>query len=223
MDTLKREFITTSDGSKTIFLPDFNETYHSKFGAIQEAQHVFIKYGFNCIDSKNISILEVGFGTGLNALVTKAANEKSDKSIHYFGIEKFPISTLEVEQLNYVSTLEKPNLEPFFNSIHSCKWEENVIIDSDFTLFKNKISLEKFSAKPKFNLVYFDAFGFHYQPQLWTEEIFKKMYDCLLPNSILVTYACRTSIRKAMLAVGFEVEKLPGAPGKREMLRAFKK
>ena len=223
MSTLKREFITTKDGSVTIFLPEYNETYHSKFGAIQEAQHVFIKYGFNCIESANVSILEVGFGTGLNALVTKFANENLGKTIEYFGIEKFPIPAKEVAQLNYVDNLEMPSLAPFFKSLHSCNWEERVTIDSNFTLFKNKVALEGFSVAPQFNLVYFDAFGFHYQPELWTEEIFRKMYNCMLPNSILVTYACRTSIRKAMLAVGFEVEKLPGAPGKREMLRAFKK
>jgi tRNA U34 5-methylaminomethyl-2-thiouridine-forming methyltransferase MnmC len=221
---MKREIIITQDGSTSIYLPELNESYHSKFGAIQEAQHVFIKNGMDLFQSNDtIHILEIGFGTGLNAFITFLEASKRKQKIHYDGVEAYPVSIMDAKQMNYVNELKAPEFEAIFDSIHSTQWEQKVELTPFFTLTKRKQFFQELTDKEKFQLIYFDAFGFEVQPELWDETIFKIMFDALLPNGILVTYACRTSIRKAMLSVGFSVEKLPGAPGKREMLRAIKK
>tara|TARA_R110000850_G_scaffold274635_1_gene412409 strand:- start:44849 stop:45511 length:663 start_codon:yes stop_codon:yes gene_type:complete len=219
---LKKEIILTKDGSTSIFLPELNETYHSKFGAIQEANHVFIKNGLSLINDKSVFILEIGFGTGLNAFITFLEAIKTNQTINYVGVEAFPVELDVVKELNYVSELEAIQYQAIFNEMHQSKWEIENEITSNFNLTKREQKFEDISDSEKFNLIYFDAFGFDVQPELWNEEIFQKMYDAMLPNGVLVTYACRTTIKNAMKQAGFKVEKLPGAPGKREMLRAIK-
>jgi tRNA U34 5-methylaminomethyl-2-thiouridine-forming methyltransferase MnmC len=219
---LKREIILTKDGSMSIFLPELNETYHSKFGAIQEAKHVFIKNGLSLLNDKSVSILEIGFGTGLNAFITFLEAQKGFQTIDYVGVEAFPVETEIIDQLNYVSELEADAFESVFKEMHLSNWEIENEITTHFNLTKRKQKIEEISDSNQYNLIYFDAFGFTVQPELWNDEIFEKMYKALKSNGILVTYACRTSIKKAMLKAGFQVEKLPGAPGKREMLRAVK-
>lgn len=220
---MQRKIIVTNDGSVTIHIEEWDESYHSKHGAIQEAYHVFIKNGLdNFIDESKVSILEIGFGTGLNAFITFLEAKKRNLNIEYVGVEAYPIAKEEVVQLNYVQELQANTFQKTFELLHESNWEEDIEIDSTFKLTKRKQFFQDIADKEKFNLIYFDAFGFKVQPELWDEAIFKKMYDALLPNGILVTYACRSSIKKAMLSVGFQVEKLPGAPGKREMLRAIK-
>ena len=219
---MKKEIILTKDGSTSIFLPELNETYHSKFGAIQEAKHVFIKNGLSLLNDKSISILEIGFGTGLNAFITFLEAIKSNQHINYVGVEAFPVELELVENLNYVSELQALEHQMIFKEIHDSNWEIENEISSNFKLTKREQKFQDISDSNQYNLIYFDAFGFDVQPELWNEEIFQQMYNALLPKGILVTYACRTSIKKAMLNAGFRVEKLPGAPGKREMLRAFK-
>ena len=220
---MKRKIITTNDGSVTIHIEDWDETYHSKHGAIQEAYHVFIKNGLdNFKDKSKVSILEIGFGTGLNAFITFLEHKKRNLEIEYVGVEAYPILEEEVRQLNYVKELQAEEFQSTFNLMHEANWEKQIEVTSDFILTKRKQFFQEIKDKEKYNLIYFDAFGFNVQPELWDEVIFKQMYEALLPQGILVTYACRTSIKKAMLSAGFQVEKLPGAPGKREMLRAFK-
>ncbi len=217
-----REIIITNDGSTTIRIPAWNENYHSTHGAIQEAKHVFIKNGLDMFQKQDsISILEIGFGTGLNAFITYIETLSKNK-VNYVGVEAYPISPEEVCQMNYVSELDAERFQEVFDKIHSCDWEHQQAIAENFLLTKRKQFFEDIDDKNTYNLIYFDAFGFPLQPELWSEVIFKKMYDALMPNGVLVTYACRTPIRKAMLNAGFSVEKLPGAPGKREMLRATK-
>ena len=220
---MKREIIITKDGSTTIHLPDLNETYHSKFGAIQEAQHVFIKCGLELIQTSSVSILEVGFGTGLNAFITLLEAEKRKQNINYVGVEAFPIENSEVESLNYATTLNVEDKQDLFLLLHNRPWEEKNVITEYFSLEKRKQFFKDIKDVDAYNLIYFDAFGFNVQPELWGTEIFKIMFDSLQDQGVLVTYACRSSIKKAMIEVGFTVEKLPGAPGKREMLRAIKK
>ena len=221
---MKREIIITQDGSTSIYLPELNESYHSKFGAIQEAQHVFIKNGMDLFQSNDmIHILEIGFGTGLNAFITFLETSKRKQKIHYDGVEAYPVSIADAKKMNYVNELNASEFEAIFDKIHSTQWEQKIELTPSFTLTKRKQFFQELTDEEKFHLIYFDAFGFEVQPELWDETIFKIMFDALLPNGILVTYACRTSIKKAMLSVGFSVEKLPGAPGKREMLRAIKK
>lgn len=219
---MKKEIILTKDGSSSIFLPELNETYHSTFGAIQEAKHVFIKNGLSLINDKSVSILEIGFGTGLNAFITFLEAQKTDQLIHYVGIEAYPVELDIISSLNYVSELNANEQQDVFDKMHECTWEVENEIQPNFHLTKRQQKFETITDLNKYNLIYFDAFGFDVQPELWNEEIFQKMYDSLQPKGILVTYACRTIIKNAMKQAGFTVEKLPGAPGKREMLRAFK-
>ena len=239
---MKRKIVITADGSSTIHLPDWDEQYHSKHGAIQEANHVFIKHGLHyfchlegsrsaneeskCVTSsaveksQNISILEIGFGTGLNAIITLLEAEKLNVHINYTGVEAYPVSSEEIAQLNYSDALQADN--NLFDKLHETTWETSHQITDKFTLTKQEKLFKDISETNTFNLIYFDAFGARVQPELWTETIFHKMYSALKINGILVTYSAKGSVRRAMQAVGFTVERLPGPPGKREMLRATK-
>jgi tRNA U34 5-methylaminomethyl-2-thiouridine-forming methyltransferase MnmC len=219
---LKREILTTNDGSTTIHLPDWDESYHSKHGAIQEAYHVFIKSGLSLFEGKSVSILEIGFGTGLNAFITYLEAIKFNQTIDYVGVEAYPVSLDEALQMNYVTELNASEEIAIFNKMHQISWEEKHTISNHFSLTKRKQFFQDITDENTFDLIYFDAFGFRVQPELWSLEIFQKMYKALKNNGVLVTYACRGSIKRAMLECGFKVEKLPGAPGKREMLRATK-
>ncbi|WP_248723627.1 tRNA (5-methylaminomethyl-2-thiouridine)(34)-methyltransferase MnmD [Seonamhaeicola sp. ML3] len=236
---MKREIIITADGSTTIHIPKWNEQYHSKHGAIQEAYHVFIKYGLHHLwnvneltidvtssgvekSNKDLSILEIGFGTGLNALITFLESAKIKAKIDYVGVEGYPVSKDEIELLNYASELNVPKAVETFELIHNILWEGKHQLSEKFSLIKQHKFFDEIEDKEAFNLIYFDAFGARVQPELWTEEIFKRMYDALKDNGVLVTYSAKGSVRRAMQSVGFSVEKLPGPPGKREMLRAIK-
>lgn len=219
---MKREIITTDDGSVTIYLPEMNESYHSKFGAIQEAKHVFIKNGLDLMEGKPLSILEIGFGTGLNAFITFLEAQKNNRKIYYTGIEAYPVATEEAALLNYVGELKGEEFSDIFTQMHESAWGEDVKLTDNFVLNKQKLRFEDVTFDNRFDLIYFDAFGYPSQPDLWSEEIFAKMYTALKDKGILVTYACRTVIKKAMQAAGFTTKKLPGPPGKREMLRAYK-
>jgi len=219
---MKREIITTLDGSTTIHLPELKESYHSKHGAIQEAYHVFIKNGLSLFKSESVSVLEIGFGTGLNAFITYLESQKSNQNINYVGVEAYPVALEEAMQMNYVSELNAVNEAEIFQKMHQCNWQEKHLLSTTFSLTKRKQFFQDINDSAAFDLIYFDAFGYGVQPELWSLEIFKKMFTAIKPKGILVTYACRTSIKNAMKDAGFTVEKLPGAPGKREMLRAFK-
>lgn len=220
---MKREIIQTSDGSTTIHLPDWNENYHSKHGAIQEAKHVFIKNGLSLFEGRSVSILEIGFGTGLNAFITFLEIQNSNQQIDYVGVEAYPVSFEEVEQMNYVSELQAENQSEIFKKMHESQWDANVKISDAFSLTKRKQFFNEITDVEQFDLIYFDAFGFRVQPELWSTEIFQKMYNALKHDSYLVTYAARGVVKRSMLEVGFTVEKLEGPPGKREMFRAYKK
>ncbi|MBF2709302.1 tRNA (5-methylaminomethyl-2-thiouridine)(34)-methyltransferase MnmD [Flavobacterium soyangense] len=219
---MKREIIKTADGSTTIQIEAWNECYHSKFGAIQEAQHVFIKNGLLLFEGKPISILEIGFGTGLNAFITFLESKKLNQTIDYVGVEAYPISSEEVLSMNYVFELNAEKELAVFEKMHDCNWEKQVVLREDFVLTKRKQFFTDIDDLEKFDLIYFDAFGYNVQPELWSTAIFKKMYNALKTNGILVTYAARGVVKRSMKEVGFTVEKLVGPPGKREMFRARK-
>ncbi len=239
-----RKIITTSDGSKTIQIEGWNEQYHSIHGAIQEANHVFLKHGllFFCesirhtdywslsevevspstIENNAINILEIGFGTGLNTFLTLIEAEKLNLSISYVGVEAYPVEIDEISQLNYVELISEKHAE-VFKKIHEVSWERQQQIASNFQLEKQQKFFQDINAEAEFDIIYFDAFGARVQPDLWTEDIFSIMFKALKDNGVLVTYSAKGSVRRAMQAVGFTVERLPGPPGKREMLRAQKK
>ncbi len=219
---MKREIIQTLDGSTTIHLPDWDECYHSKHGAIQEAYHVFIKNGLSLFENQKVSILEIGFGTGLNAFITYLESQKVNQQIDYVGVEAYPVPAEEVLQMNYVSELQAEEKRRIFEKMHQASWEKKQEIDTNFTLNKRKQLFNDIIDEDSFDLIYFDAFGYRVQPELWSTEIFKKMYNALRKNGVLVTYAARGVIKRSMIEVGFTVEKLPGAPGKREMFRSRK-
>jgi tRNA U34 5-methylaminomethyl-2-thiouridine-forming methyltransferase MnmC len=219
---LKRKIITTADGSKTIRIEDWNEQYHSMHGAVQEAYHVFIRNGLSLFRDRQLSILEIGFGTGLNALITLLESGKRGLDIAYKGVEAYPVAREELEQLDYMTTLDARNSEQYFWRMHQTSWGESYPISANFSLIKQQIDFREISDIDLFDLIYFDAFGARVQPELWTEEIFAIMFASMKENGVLVTYSAKGSVRRAMQAVGFVVEKLPGPPGKREMLRALK-
>lgn len=219
---MKREIRITSDGSTTIHLPEWNEQYHSKHGAIQEAIHVFIKNGFSCNSSDKISILEIGFGTGLNAFITFLEAKKSNKMIDYVGVEAYPVENSEIQQLNYISELNAQEFQAIFQEMHAISWKKKHPISDKFLLTKRKQFFNEITDENAFDVIYFDAFGVRVQPELWTEAIFLKMHKALKINGILVTYAAAGSVRRALQTAGFKVERLQGPPGKREMLRAIK-
>jgi len=219
---LKREIITTDDGSVTIYLPEMQETYHSKFGAIQEANHVFIQNGLHLKQGQPIAVLEIGFGTGLNAFITFLESVKSNHVINYTGVEAYPVEPQHSALLNYVTQMEATHYLDAFNRMHSSPWNAEIALNDNFKLTKRKQFFEDIDDVNAYDLIYFDAFGYPSQPHLWSEAIFAKMYAALRPGGILVTYACRSVIKNNMKAVGFTTTKLPGPPGKREMLRAVK-
>lgn len=221
---MKREFLTTGDGSVTIHLPEWNEQYHSKHGALAEAHHVFIQSGLDYYRSEHpgetVSILEIGFGTGLNAFLTSLEAQNEKFKIKYTGVEAYPVESSELGKLNYAELIGVTNAE--FLQLHSTSWEISSEINPYFTLIKRKMFFSEIEEINAFNLIYFDAFGARVQPELWTEIIFRKMYQSLKVGGVLVTYSAKGSVRRALQAVGFNVERLPGPPGKREMLRATK-
>ena len=191
---MQRKIITTADGSKTIQIEAWNEQYHSVHGAIQEANHVYIKQGLLFFYSENkpspkheISILEIGFGTGLNALLTLLNAEILQQKINYVGVEAFPVASEELEQLNYHSKLNCDSNT--FNALHNCSWESTQKISELFQLKKQQKRFEDISEENTFDIIYFDAFGARVQPELWTKPMFMQMYKALKLNGVLTTYA----------------------------------
>jgi len=218
---LKREIIITSDGSTSINLPELNEQYHSKKGAIQEAYHVFIRMGLDLFSDK-VAVLEIGFGTGLNAYITFLESERRNMIVEYTGVEAYPVIQEEIAGLNYVSQLDAEEHRQAFVDFHGTEWETKQAISDTFSLTKRKQFFNDIVDDNTHDLIYYDAFGSRVQPELWGEEIFAIMYKALKKDGVLVTYAAKGSARRAMEAVGFTVERLAGPPGKREMLRARK-
>jgi tRNA U34 5-methylaminomethyl-2-thiouridine-forming methyltransferase MnmC len=219
---MQREIRLTADGSHTVALPDAGITYHSHHGAVGESRHVFIEAGlqplFQSVTAP-IHVLELGFGTGLNALLTLQEARQQQQAVLYTAIELFPLSPEEMVQLNYGQLLQD---QPGFLAIHQANWEEAIALDPYFTLKKHQSSLLTLEGVNDVTCIYFDAFSPTYQPELWTETVFQQLYNLLLPGGILVTYCSKSVVRKAMATTGFRVEKIPGPWGKREMVRARK-
>mgnify|MGYP001555594597 FL=1 len=223
---MERKIIITEDGSHTVSIPEMGVTYHSIHGAIQESEHVFIEAGLSYVSGhpgiQDISILEAGFGTGLNALLTYIESEKKKLKIYYETIEPFPLNEEEVQSLNYCQQLNRPDLQFIFEQLHSSDYEKEIQFPPFFILKKSKADLSTFKTSDLFDLIYFDAFDPNVQPELWTKEVFEKLFSILEPNGILVTYSSKGDVRRALRSAGFTVEKIPGPKGKREMIRAKK-
>ena len=221
---MERKLITTEDGSHSIYVPQLNEHYHSIHGAIQESNHVFIENGLREIlkSKSNIRIFEMGFGTGLNAFLTLIYALNHSVEIRYTAIEAFPVEEEILKSLNYGKILNDGRFENYLSEIHSSSWEEWNDLNEKFLLKKIQTSLLDYRSDEKFDLVYFDAFAPNVQPELWTAEVFGKIFDSMDFSGILVTYCCKGDVKRNLKSAGFSFEKLPGPPGKREMLRARK-
>ena len=220
---MKREIKTTADNSRTLYIEELDECYHSHHGALQEAEHVFIKNGLEKLDKKEINILEMGFGTGLNVLVTLEAFLAGGVSkINYFSLEKYPINADEVRLLGYDELFSTELTKKACCQIHECDWEKPQEIHPDFFLTKIKtdfFDLDKIIL-PEIDLVYFDCFGARVQPDLWEKPLFELVKTKMKKGGLLTTYSSKGSVRRALQELGFEVQKLEGPKGKREMLNA---
>jgi len=211
----------TRDGSHTLFSPVANECYHSQFGAMRESEHVFIQAGWeNCLKS-DLRIFEVGFGTGLNAFLSLLRAEKDRKKVHYSSLELYPIEMKTAEELNYFELTDKARKADFLK-LHLAEWNKTTAITPFFSLEKIRADFSTFEPTGFYDLFYFDAFSPEKQPEMWTQGRFETLYAHANADATLVTYCAKGSIRRALQSAGFEVERLPGPPGKREMLRARK-
>ncbi len=223
---MNREVKTTEDGSKTLFINEMNEGYHSSHGALQEAIHVFIKNGFNLKYNCGINILELGFGTGLNLMVTISDFLKKGSlfPVHYFALEKYPVLPKEITELNYASLFDFENAEKIYRKAHECEWSTETELLPNF--FLTKFETDFFQLRnipmPGIDLVYFDCFGARVQPDLWEKPLFERVAEKMNKEGLLTTYSSKGSVRRLLKELDFLVEKKPGPPGKREMTNAIK-
>ncbi|MEN0006231.1 MAG: tRNA (5-methylaminomethyl-2-thiouridine)(34)-methyltransferase MnmD [Bacteroidota bacterium] len=214
----------TQDGSHSLMSEQYQVSYHSKYGALQETKHVFIEAGLNekSLHQKEIDILEIGFGTGLNAYVTFLETLERGLQISYTAVEAYPIAEELVQQLNYPQLMGDSVQDDVFQRFHAIPWEQPHTFSPQFQLVKEQKHFESLAYKAAFDLIYYDAFAPTAQPELWEEPILAKMYQALRPGGIWVSYCAKGAVKRALRAIGFEVQTLPGPPGKREMIRAIK-
>jgi len=218
---MQTEIKVTEDGSHTLFVPEIDECYHSTHGAIQESRHIFIEAGLKHCAKREITILEIGFGTGLNAFLTLLEAEKSDKQIRYISLEKYPVEVEKALQLNYPAELA-PDKRTLFEQMHTAKWNTEIQLTPFFALKKIVADFTEFIFEDQFDVIYFDAFSPEKQPEMWSKELFSMIYAHCNPGAILTTYCAKGIVRRAMQEAGFTVERLPGPPGKREILRSLR-
>jgi tRNA U34 5-methylaminomethyl-2-thiouridine-forming methyltransferase MnmC len=220
---MKHKLIETKDGSHTLYLPDLDEQYHSLNGAITESQHIYINTGFLGLKSNDKTVLEIGFGTGLNCLLTALEAQKRGIKTKYITIEKYPLGPAVINQLNYTEYLGQ-STSPLFKKIHDVAWEKEINISDHFDLLKLNLDITSGSLPENItaDVIYFDAFGPDKQPEMWEGKVIKKVTDLLNPGGILVTYSVKGSIKRCLQSQGFKIEKLPGPPGKKEILRGIK-
>ncbi|OFX54530.1 MAG: hypothetical protein A2066_03930 [Bacteroidetes bacterium GWB2_41_8] len=220
---MKRVLMITEDGSHTIYLPEMDEHYHSVHGAIQESLHIYIEQGLLQTCRKDISVLEIGFGTGLNAYLTYCYALEQNLSLNYIGLEKYPLNEDEYSILNYSDEIF-PEYSAIFNRLHQAEWGKMNEISTEFMLTKIKadIATFQFNDTPQFDLVYYDAFAPGKQPEMWTDIILKKVAATVKKDGIIITYCAKGTVRRALSDAGFAMERIPGPPGKKEILRGKK-
>ena len=222
MDSIIPNIVETEDGSHTVWSEKYQVTYHSRYGAVQESQHVFIDAGlrWKAAIQQQISILEVGMGTGLNVFMTHLEAKRRNLTINYTALEAYPIALEKINSFNFVTILKAKEDEAIFQKIHRCDWGKKQKLGTDFRFIKILDKVENWSSPPQFDLIYFDAFAPDSQPELWQDDTLQKMYDSLLPDGILVTYCAKGDVKRTLKRVGFSLESIPGPPRKREMTRA---
>lgn len=211
----------TEDGSHSLFSEKHGVSYHSKYGAIQETEHVFINAAFrHQLPSSSLSILDIGFGTGLNAFMTLLEAKKENIQVNYTAIEAFPVSLENASNFNFHEILHQPAEE--FLQLHQVDWENAHRISDNFIFEKKQMRFEELNFQNQFDIIYFDAFAPNAQPELWEENILQKMFDALKTGGVLTTYCAKGVVKRTFKKVGFTIEAIPGPPGKREMTRALK-
>jgi tRNA U34 5-methylaminomethyl-2-thiouridine-forming methyltransferase MnmC len=223
MNFTNRITVSSADGSSTLRIAGTDEHFHSVHGALNESMHIYIEAGMRVLKNReSVNILEVGFGTGLNALLTLIYQE--NRTIRYHGIEAYPLREEEVKSLNYNTMLMDDQWEEYFFKMHAVDAVDEVEIAPGFFFRKSLRKLEEMMlSENQYDLVYFDAFSPDLQPELWSEEIFQRIYNAMTKDSVLITYCAKGRVKRAMKATGFTVEGLPGPVGKREISRAVKK
>ncbi len=216
--------ILTSDGSHSVYSDAYGVTYHSTFGAITESAHVFITAGlrYKAAVQLEITILETGLGTGLNAFMSWLEAERRNLQLRYVGLEIMPMPQEEIQILNYAELLGVPDRAADFQALHQKAWGQEHSLSEQFQFRKEQVSIETFSSPDTFDVIYFDAFAPQAQPELWTADVFERMFRSLRPEGVLVTYCAQGAFKRTLKQVGFQVERLQGPPGKREMTRATK-
>lgn len=221
-----REIRVTGDGSHTIYVPELNESYHSTHGAVQESLHVFIDAGIRYYLQDNapgeLQIFEVGFGTGLNAVLAAIFAEQELTNVYFESIEAYPISGKEVDALNYPQVLRGEHANQLFQNIHESNWEESLAMSDRFSIKKVNISIQDYQANNRFHICFFDAFAPSKQPEMWELDVLKKIHNLLVPGGVFVTYCAKGQLKRDLKKLGFEVQSIPGPPGKKEMVRAIK-
>lgn len=217
------KIIATHDGSPTVFIPELNEHYHSVNGAITESRHVYIERGYLHHKGSQAVVLEIGFGTGLNALLTALSAAEIQRPTHYISAEKFPLPEKIIHQLPYGLQISE-KARDLFKRIHACPWEQPVSLSPYFSLLKLKADITdaQFAFGQKGDVVYFDAFGPDKQTEMWQPAVLKRMYEATANHGILVTYSAKGAVRRNLAACGYTMERLPGPPGKFQMLRGIK-
>lgn len=222
----EKKLLITEDGSHTIFVPELNETYHSTHGAIQESTYVFIHQGLQFFlekrQKKLVNVFEVGFGTGLNALLSALFAAENEYFIQYKSIEAYPLEKSEIEQLNYINLIKNQHAKEIFDKIHTCSWEAWEAISPNFQLFKVNQKLQDYERSECYDVCLFDAFAPSKQPEMWRMNLLEKVYTSLVRHGIFVTYCAKGQLKRDLRAIGFQVETLPGPPGKKEMVRGIK-
>ena len=218
---MKTEIKKTEDGSNTLYVKDLDEYYHSIFGAITESRHVYIQAGLEAIESEQINVFEMGFGTGLNAFLTLIQARQTGKTVRYTAMELYPLENSVIESLDYGTHFPKGE-SGFFYLLHQAPWNKLTKICKEFTIEKIHADISKLEVSEQYDLVYFDAFGPDVQPELWTTDIFQKIYKSMRYGSILTTYSSKGQVKQNLREVGFSVKRLPGPPGKFHMTRARK-
>jgi len=224
---MNRQLIVTADGSPSFRIEDLKETYHSRHGALTESQYVYIDMGL-CFwnakphSTKTCRIFEMGFGTGINTLLTYQNAKKLPLDIHYYTIEKYPLSQEEINLLAQSNLIDSPSTNSFFKKIHGAHWGTRQSISPHFTFLKEQQDLFQHTFLSTYDLIYYDAFGAHAQPELWSDAALKPLCAALAPGGVWVSYCAKGSVRRLLESFGLHVERLEGPPGKREMLRATK-
>ena len=218
---MKLKIIKTSDKSDTIFNSEYDEPYHSTNGAISESVHVYIESGLNNCRLQSIKIFEVGFGTGLNTILTYIESSNKDLTVEYTAIELFPVNIEIIDRLNYTEFFSEDQ-KLIYNKFHTCNWDENINFSENFTFKKIKADFNKYNFDQKYDLIYFDAFAPDKQPEIWSNENFSKIFNTLNNNGILTTYSSKGIVKNNLRNAGFNVTRLNGPVGKRHILRAKK-